>query len=120
MLHQFLGDTVQDTFGRITGVTYDFDTEEFDNVSMDAKNFIKDLLLNKMESRMTAEECLHHPWMCSETGECLTILKTDNLRKFLARRRWQKGAQAVLALKRISVTTPVVVKPESEESNSDE
>merc|ERR1711963_144168 len=65
-LSPFFGDTVQATFGRITGVTYDFDTEEFDNVSMDAKNFIKDLLLNKMESRMTAEECLHHPWMCSD------------------------------------------------------
>jgi hypothetical protein len=30
------------------------------------------------------------------------VIKTDNLRKFLARRRWQRCGQAIRAMKRMS------------------
>ena len=96
-----LGDSVQDTFTKITAVSYDFEDEEFDDISLEAKSFISHLLINKMEDRLTAEECLHHPWLSMETKRVMKTLKKDNLKKFLTRRRWQRGAQAVLALKRI-------------------
>ena len=92
---------MQDTFARITAVSYDFEDEEFKDISVQAKSFISHLLINKMEERLTAEECLHHPWLSMETKRIMKTLKKDNLKKFLARRRWQRGAQAVLALKRI-------------------
>eukprot|EP00093_Oithona_nana_P005155 05155.XXX_203725_205300_1 [CDS] Oithona nana genome sequencing. len=100
-LSPFLGDSVQDTFTKITAVSYDFEDEEFDDISLEAKSFISHLLINKMEDRLTAEECLHHPWLSMETKRVMKTLKKDNLKKFLTRRRWQRGAQAVLALKRI-------------------
>ncbi len=100
-LSPFLGDSVQDTFNRITAIQYDFDHEEFNDVSEDAKDFIRHLLLHEMSQRLTAESSLHHPWLSNETLRVAKLLKKDNLKRFLARRRWQKGTQAILALKRI-------------------
>ncbi len=57
---------------------------------------MENLLVSKIDDRLTAEECLHHPWLSSETKKLMKSLRKDNLKKFLARRRWQKGAQAVL------------------------
>ena len=57
------GDTAQETFSKITAGDYDFENEEFDDISEEAKGFIRHLLVGKMEERLTAEECLHHPWL---------------------------------------------------------
>lgn len=100
-LSPFLGDSVQETFSHITAVSYDFESAEFNDISENAKSFISHLLINQMSERLTAVECLHHPWLSHETRQMMKSLKKDNLKKFLARRRWQRGAQAVLALKRI-------------------
>ena len=62
-------------------------------------------------------QSLHHPWLSQETKKAMRSLKKDNLRKFLARRRWQKGAQAVLALKRIVCAS--VVKSDYDSSSSE-
>ena len=97
----YVGDTVQETFSKITAGEYDFDNNEFDDISDEAKGFISHLLIGKMDERLTAEECLHHPWLSTETKKAMKSLKKDNLKKFLARRRWQRGAHAVLAIKRI-------------------
>jgi myosin-light-chain kinase len=118
-LSPFLGDTVQETFAKITDGNFDFDNDEFDDISHNAKSFISNLLVNSMDDRLTAEESLHHPWLRSETKKLMKSLKKDNLKRFLARRRWQKGAQAVLALKRI-VCASVVKSSEDDNSSSDE
>ena len=116
-LSPFLGDSVQETFAKITANSFDFENEEFDDISLEAKSFISHLLINKMEDRLTAEECLHHPWLSLETKRVMKTLKKDNLKKFLARRRWQRGAQAVLALKRI--VSASVIKTDDLSSDSE-
>ena len=110
----YLGDTVQETFSKITAGDYDFDNNEFDDISEEAKGFISHLLIGKMDERLTAEECLHHPWLSTETKKAMKSLKKDNLKKFLARRRWQRGAQEVLAIKRIVSAFSAEVSSESE------
>ena len=52
----FLGDNDMETFNNITIGTYDFNVEEFDNISKEAKNFICELLLKNLKSRLTAEQ----------------------------------------------------------------
>jgi hypothetical protein len=44
---------------------------------------------------------LEHPWLLEQDiGH--SVIKTENLRKFLARRRWQRCGQAIRAMKRMS------------------
>jgi len=97
----FLGDTDTETYNNISSLQYDFDEPEFDDISSNAKDFIKDLLKKKKQSRSTAKMCLDHPWLLEkDIGN--HIIKTDNLKKFLARRRWQRCGQAIRAMSRMS------------------
>jgi len=97
----FMGDTDSETYTNISKVEYDFDAEEFDIISENAKAFISALLKEKPGQRMNAKGCLEHAWLMEQDiGN--TVIKTDNLRKFLARRRWQRCGQAVRAMKRMS------------------
>jgi len=97
----FMGDTDTETYNNISSVTYDFECEEFDDISENAKDFINCLLKDKPKLRMTAEQCLEHSWLLEkDIGQ--TVIKTENLRKFLARRRWQRCGQAIRAMSRMS------------------
>uniref|UniRef100_A0A0A9VX40 Myosin light chain kinase, smooth muscle n=1 Tax=Lygus hesperus TaxID=30085 RepID=A0A0A9VX40_LYGHE len=62
-LSPFMGDTDVETMTNVTLSRYDFDDESFDNISENAKDFITNLLLNKKEARLTADQCLEHPWL---------------------------------------------------------
>ena len=52
----FLGDNDMETFNNITRGSYDFNVEEFENISKEAKSFIRDLLLRNPSERLTAEQ----------------------------------------------------------------
>ena len=52
----FLGDNDMETFNNITRGFYDFNVEEFENISQEAKSFICDLLLRNPSERLTAEQ----------------------------------------------------------------
>jgi calcium-dependent protein kinase len=47
---------------------FDFEGEEWDNVSSEAKNLIKNLI-TKPERRLTAEEALQHKWIKNLTSK---------------------------------------------------
>ncbi|XP_067867725.1 serine/threonine-protein kinase 17A [Heterodontus francisci] len=77
----FLGDNKQETFLKISQINLSFTEEDFDNISKQAIDFIKSLLVKEPEERALAEECLRHPWLaheCTET-ECATETSTDTL-----------------------------------------
>lgn len=100
----FMGDTDTETYANISNVTYDFDLEEFDIISQNAQDFISQLLRLSPRSRLSAQECLDHPWLLEkDIGQ--SVIKTDNLRAFLARRRWQRCGQAIRAMRRMKGLT---------------
>ncbi len=41
----FAGDDVMETYGNISNVDFDFDAEEFDDISDEAKDFVECLLI---------------------------------------------------------------------------
>lgn len=97
----FMGDSDTETYNNISSVTYDYECEEFDDISENAKDFINCLLKEKPKLRMSAQQCLEHSWLLEkEIG--VGVIKTENLRKFLARRRWQRCGQAIRAMSRMS------------------
>ncbi|XP_011864762.1 PREDICTED: myosin light chain kinase, smooth muscle-like isoform X3 [Vollenhovia emeryi] len=89
-LSPFMGDNDAETFANITRADYDLEDEAFDAISNDAKNFISSLLVKRKELRMSATQCLEHPWMVQHaTAMSRVVLPTEKLKKFIIRRKWQ-------------------------------
>ncbi|KAL7646321.1 UNVERIFIED_CONTAM: hypothetical protein RMT77_003230 [Armadillidium vulgare] len=59
----FGGENDQETFLEITRGELDFPEELFEDISEHAIDFIKKLLIRQPHLRMSAKECLEHPWM---------------------------------------------------------
>ncbi|XP_038044559.1 serine/threonine-protein kinase 17A-like [Patiria miniata] len=80
----FAGDDKQETFLNISQVNLDFPLEFFQDISDDAMDLIRRVCIKEPEKRLTAEECLNHPWL---QGSCekmttkepeLRLAETDN------------------------------------------
>ncbi|XP_043525679.1 titin homolog isoform X2 [Frieseomelitta varia] len=127
-LSPFMGDNDAETFANITRADYDLEDEAFDAISNDAKDFISGLLVKRKESRMSARQCLEHPWMAQHAEAMSRIaLPTEKLKKFIVRRKWQKTGNAIRALGRMAIlsansrrspTTTAESSPTSDPSSS--
>ncbi|XP_049878671.1 probable serine/threonine-protein kinase fhkE isoform X2 [Pectinophora gossypiella] len=62
-LSPFMGETDIETMANVTVAKYDFDDEAFNEISEDAKDFIRKLLVKDKECRPSAAECLRHQWL---------------------------------------------------------
>uniref|UniRef100_A0A0C9RSK3 MYLK_7 protein n=1 Tax=Fopius arisanus TaxID=64838 RepID=A0A0C9RSK3_9HYME len=89
-LSPFMGDNDAETFVNITRADYDFDDEAFSAISKEAIDFISSLLIKRKELRLSAKDCLEHPWLaqCAENMNRV-VLPTDKLKNFIVRRKWQ-------------------------------
>uniref|UniRef100_A0A1E1X9C1 Putative ser/thr protein kinase n=1 Tax=Amblyomma aureolatum TaxID=187763 RepID=A0A1E1X9C1_9ACAR len=103
-LSPFMGNSELETMANVTRAEYDFDDESFDAISEEAKDFIAKLLLKDKEDRMTAAQCLNHPWLRKDKKRDDTQLDKKKLKRFVIRRRWQKMVNAFLALRRMGAT----------------
>lgn len=88
-LSPFMGSTDVETMANVTIAKYDFDDEAFQNISENAKDFIKKLLIKDLHQRMTAEECLQHDWLrrkkpILQRVSSMDVAK-DNLKVFVER-----------------------------------
>ena len=59
----FYADNAPALFKKIMDVQYDFDDPSWDDVSQDAKDLIKALLVKEPKNRLTAVQVLEHPWV---------------------------------------------------------
>ena len=76
---------------------------EFESISQEAKSFISNLLVRALSERLTAQQCLAHPWLEVKASKEETVIRTENLRRYLVtRRRWLRCGQAIKAANRLS------------------
>ncbi|XP_045439895.1 myosin light chain kinase, smooth muscle isoform X1 [Pipistrellus kuhlii] len=102
-LSPFMGDNDNETLANVTSATWDFDDEAFDEISDDAKDFISSLLKKDMKNRLNCTQCLQHPWLMKDTKTMeAKKLSKDRMKKYMARRKWQKTGNAVRAIGRLS------------------
>jgi len=59
----FYGKTQANLFEKILNADYDFPDPEWTNISEEAKDFIKHLLVLDVDKRYTTKQCLDHPWL---------------------------------------------------------
>ena len=62
----FNGNSDQQILQKVYAGTYTMDIPEMAEISAAAKDLIKKMLIFKMEDRITAKECLSHPWIKQE------------------------------------------------------
>lgn len=103
-LSPFMGDTDVQTMANVTMAEFDFDDESFDEISDDAKDFIRKLLVKEIGERLTASQCLNHVWLQRQSKQEDREINKRKLKRYVIRRRWQKAVNAILALRRMGAT----------------
>ncbi|XP_069133417.1 myosin light chain kinase family member 4-like isoform X2 [Argopecten irradians] len=92
-LSPFMGEAEAETLVNVTYAKWDFTAEEFESISMDAKDFITHLLVKDPKKRMSSKECMEHRWLRRSVKREATVersLSKKRLRKFVFRRKWQR------------------------------
>ncbi|ESO92517.1 hypothetical protein LOTGIDRAFT_162419 [Lottia gigantea] len=103
----FLGDNKQETYHNITAIIYDFDDEYFSGTSELAKDFIRKLFVKDVRKRAKVDDCLQHPWIKPKEKQHEDVRKSaviniDNLKTFIARKRWKQSLRVVCLCNRLS------------------
>ncbi|XP_072531852.1 death-associated protein kinase 2 [Salminus brasiliensis] len=105
-LSPFQGETDEETLKNIVALTYEFEPHYFSRTSSMAKDFIQKLLVKDQSERMTADECLLHPWITPLTRTQMakrnrSSINMKNFKKFNAKRKWKMSYNMVSACNRL-------------------
>ncbi|XP_018430312.1 PREDICTED: myosin light chain kinase 3 [Nanorana parkeri] len=104
-LSPFLGESDAETMNYIVNCNWDFDSEAFDQVSEEAKDFISGLLVKEKSCRLSAGQCLKHEWLINlplKAKKYKVRLKSQvMLQKYLAQKKWKKHFYVVTAANRL-------------------
>ena len=79
------------------------DHPNFKDISNSALNCISSLLEIDGARRLSAPACLEHQWLTGSYLDTLKQLETTWMRKYLAKRRWQRWFNTVKAMNRMQV-----------------
>ncbi|NXK23232.1 MYLK2 kinase, partial [Arenaria interpres] len=108
-LSPFLGDNDTETLNNVLAANWYFDEETFESVSDEAKDFVSNLIIKEKSARMSAGQCLQHPWLnnlAEKAKRCNRQLKSQVLlKKYVMRRRWKKNFIGVCAANRFKKIT---------------
>ncbi|XP_019411281.1 PREDICTED: death-associated protein kinase 2-like [Crocodylus porosus] len=102
----FQGETDAETLTNVVAGSYEFENKYFSQTSEMAKDFISQLLVKEPGDRMTAAECLVHPWIKplnrkQVANRSRSSINMKNFRKFNARRKWKLSYNMVSACNRL-------------------
>ncbi|KAM9493919.1 myosin light chain kinase 3 isoform 1-T1 [Clarias gariepinus] len=105
-LSPFLGENDAETMNNILHANWDFDSEAFENVSEEAKDFISKLLIPAKCSRLSASGCMKHSWLNNLEEKAkrhrVRLKSQMRLQRYLAaHRQWKKHFYAVAAANRL-------------------
>ncbi|XP_041253174.1 death-associated protein kinase 2-like isoform X3 [Onychostruthus taczanowskii] len=108
-LSPFQGETDAETLSKVVAGAYEFEERCFSQTSEMAKDFIRQLLVKEPERRMSAAECLVHPWIKplsrkQALSRSRSSINMRNFRKFNARRKWKLSYNTVSACNRLCRT----------------
>ncbi|XP_073416920.1 myosin light chain kinase 3 isoform X2 [Dendrobates tinctorius] len=114
-LSPFLGESDAETMNYIVNCNWDFDSETFDQVSEEAKDFISRLLVKEKSCRLSAGQCLKHEWLVNlplKAQKYKVRLKSQVLlERYMAQKKWKKHFYVVTAANRLRKFQLLSLKP---------
>ncbi|NWV00004.1 DAPK2 kinase, partial [Upupa epops] len=124
-LSPFQGETDAETLSNVVAGAYEFEESCFHQTSEMAKDFIRQLLVKEPGHRMTAAECLVHPWIKplsrqQEAKRSRSSINMKNFRKFNARRKWKLSYCMVSVCNRLCRTRLLCSLRKEDEELSDQ
>ncbi|ORX77741.1 Pkinase-domain-containing protein [Anaeromyces robustus] len=87
----FYGDDQAQLFKAILEADYVFEKEYWSEISEDAKDFIRKLLVVNPAERMNCEQALQHRWLTTATNTSVL----ENVKKFNAKKTFKKGKNKI-------------------------
>ncbi|XP_055755209.1 myosin light chain kinase 3-like isoform X1 [Salvelinus fontinalis] len=105
-LSPFLGDNDAETMNNILHANWDFDSEAFENVTEEAKDFVTRLLIPTKCSRLSATGCIKHAWLNNLEDKAklhqVRLKSQVKLQRYLAaHKQWKKHFYVVAAANRL-------------------
>uniref|UniRef100_A0A4W3GUT8 Calcium/calmodulin-dependent protein kinase type IV n=1 Tax=Callorhinchus milii TaxID=7868 RepID=A0A4W3GUT8_CALMI len=89
-------------YSRILNCDYEFVSPWWDDVSVNAKDLVRKLIVQDPQQRLSVHQALQHPWV---TGKTANLAHMDNaqkqLQEFNARRKLKAAVKAVVASSRL-------------------
>ena len=99
--HPFNGNDDNEIYEEIKRCKIEFNDEEWDTISNDAKDLIKKILIKDIDKRYSAKEALSHPWIVKnknkiklDKAKLKEIIK--NLTSYSARLKLQQSTLAYI------------------------
>eukprot|EP00441_Pelagodinium_beii_P018975 CAMPEP_0197659158 /NCGR_PEP_ID=MMETSP1338-20131121/46409_1 /TAXON_ID=43686 ORGANISM="Pelagodinium beii, Strain RCC1491" /NCGR_SAMPLE_ID=MMETSP1338 /ASSEMBLY_ACC=CAM_ASM_000754 /LENGTH=476 /DNA_ID=CAMNT_0043235939 /DNA_START=57 /DNA_END=1487 /DNA_ORIENTATION=+ len=93
----FYGETDNEILKRVKKAEFEFDPDDWGNVTQDAKDLIKSMLTKNSQKRMSAAETLEHKWMSSNAEVPKGTVSKDLFQKL---KKFQSGSK----LKKVALT----------------
>ncbi|CAH1796944.1 unnamed protein product [Owenia fusiformis] len=91
-----------DMYKKIIKCDYEFHESWWSDVSENAKDLVRKLLVTDPEKRLTAREALQHQWVTGAGAQNNHMLECQNkLKQFNARRKLRAATDAVIAMNRV-------------------
>ena len=82
-------------FEQIKACKYDFEVETWQNVSVEAKDFVSKILVANPKTRLDCEAMLKHPWMSCSLDESKQLnIQKKVLEKYCSLRKSKKNVMA--------------------------
>lgn len=105
-------------YKKIMKGVYQFHTEYWGNISNEAKDLIRSLLILNPYNRLTVDQALNHNWIVKTKDDALANNNLQSglkeLKKFMAKRKLRAGIKAIIAVnkfKRFSVKSTSTTVP---------
>lgn len=89
-------------FDQIKAGNFEFEEEYWCDVSPEAKDMVRSMLVVNPAQRLTAQELLQHEWVDASIPAVPLTIAQQNLARFNARRRFRKAVKTVQAVHRFS------------------
>lgn len=98
----FFSEDDDECFDMIIAGEFDFPSPYWDNVSEDAKDLLRKLLVTDPAKRLTAADALKHPWLVSAAPDVALSENQASLKKFVAKQRWKKAINTTIAINKFA------------------
>ncbi|KAJ8598221.1 hypothetical protein CTAYLR_005529 [Chrysophaeum taylorii] len=95
-------------YRKIKAADYTFEPQYWEQVSDDAKDLIRKMLVVNPDSRLTADQALRHPWFLVGDHELISRNLTstlDTMKKFNARRKFRGTVRGVILTNKMAKGT---------------